>query len=618
MMDRLREGVNSIAIKIILGIIILSFIFAGVSSYLVGGGNNAAAKVGDTEISLGAFQQSYQNERNRMQAQAGDSFSALMGDPQYAESFRKSVLDQMINGALLENYADTLGLRISDEQVLQSIASMSQFQVDGKFNQDRYDATLRNAGYTADSFAESLRQDLLRQQLLAVIQDSEFTLPHEVSQVSQLATQTRDIQSIVLNVSDFAKKAELTDEELQEYYKQHPEQFTRPEQMKVAYIELSADQLKDSVEVTDEDAEQYYQDNIAKYSTKEQRELSHILVNDEKQAEEVLAKLKGGEDFASLVEEYSTDISSAKKGGDLGWIEKGIMDPEFEDAAFALKNKGDVTDVVKTDFGYHIIQLNDIKPAHAKPFSEVMASIKPELVDQKAVDEFYKLQSELETVAFESPDSLEDSAKAINQEIQRTDFISPETAPEVLKVAAVAQALQSQDVKDDGLNSEVLEVAPEHIIVVRVNDQRPETTLPFEEVKDKVTEQLSATKGEQEALALAAKIVDSLNKGDESVLADNDLSFSETQTINRSSELANQAFALPHPEEGKSSYGQSKDQSGNVVVIKLDKVTNTETPAIQQQMAAQLLRVNNQNDLDVLLQSLRESTSIDYYAVDAQ
>lgn len=206
MMDRLREGVNSIAIKIILGIIILSFIFAGVSSYLVGGGNNAAAKVGDTEISLGAFQQSYQNERNRMQAQAGDSFSALMGDPQYAESFRKSVLDQMINGALLENYADTLGLRISDEQVLQSIASMSQFQVDGKFNQDRYDATLRNAGYTADSFAESLRQDLLRQQLLAVIQDSEFTLPHEVSQVSQLATQTRDIQSIVLNVSDFAKK----------------------------------------------------------------------------------------------------------------------------------------------------------------------------------------------------------------------------------------------------------------------------------------------------------------------------------------------------------------------------------------------------------------------------
>ncbi|MGO2341836.1 peptidylprolyl isomerase [Vibrio litoralis] len=619
MMDRLREGVNGIAVKIILVLIILSFVFAGVGSYLVGGGSTTAAKVGNTTIDRGAFEQAYQNERNRMQSQMGEYFSTLMADQQYVATFRKSVLDRMINDVLLEQYAQSLGLRVSDDQVSQLILTMPQFQTNGQFDQDIYAATLRRAGFSADSFAEYLRKDLLKNQVISAVQNSEFTLDNEVEQQSQLLTQTRDIQTITLNVGEFANKAQVTDEELQSYYKTHSENFERPEQMKVAYVELSAEQLKKSIQVTDEDAQAYYQEHLDKYSTKEQRKVRHILIKDDQaKADEILAKLKAGEDFATVAQENSEDVGSAKQGGDLGWIEKGVMDPAFEDAAFALAAKGDISEVVKSDFGYHIIQLEDENAPEAKPYSEVVADIKAELLDEKAVDQFYKLQTELESVAFESPDSLDESAKVIGQKIQTTDFISQADAPEVLKVPAVAQALESADVKQEGMNSEVLEIAPEHVIVVRVNEVRDETLLPLEEVKDQVNAHLLATKGEQNALDLASKVVTSLQKGDDSVLADNQLSFADEQNVDRRSPLAQNVFALPHPEDGSATYGQTKDEQGNIVIVKLNKVTTGSDAQFEQQIGSQLLRMNNQQDLEVILNSLRQSTSVEYHGLEQQ
>ena len=619
MMDRLREGVNGIAVKIILVLIILSFVFAGVGSYLVGGGSTTVAKVGNTTIDRGAFEQAYQNERNRMQSQMGDYFSTLMSDQQYVQTFRKSVLDRMINDVLLEQYAQSLGLRVSDDQVSQLILTMPEFQTNGKFDQDIYAATLRRAGFSADSFAEYLRNDLVKNQVLSAIQNSEFTLNNEVEQQSQLLTQTRDIQTITLDVDEFANKAQVTDEELQSYYKTHSENFERPEQMKVAYVELSAEQLKKSIQVTDEDAQAYYQEHLDKYSTKEQRKVRHILIKDDQaKANEILAKLKAGEDFATVAKENSEDVGSAKQGGDLGWIEKGVMDPAFEDAAFALAAKGDISEVVKSDFGYHIIQLEDENEPDAKPYSEVATEIKSELIDEKAVDQFYKLQTELESVAFESPDSLDESAKVVGQKIQTTDFISQADAPEVLKVPAVAQALESADVKQEGMNSEVLEIAPEHVIVVRVNEVRDETLLPLEQVKDQVNAHLLATKGEQNALDLASKVVTSLQKGDDSVLADNQLSFSDEQYIDRRSPLAQDVFSLPHPEDGSATYGQTKDEQGNIVIVKLNKVTTGSDAQFEQQIGSQLLRMNNQQDIEVILNSLRQSTSVEYHDFEQQ
>ncbi|HCG5236873.1 TPA: peptidylprolyl isomerase [Vibrio parahaemolyticus] len=617
MMDRLREGVNSIAVKIILGLIILSFVFAGVGSYLVNGSNNSAAKVGNTEIPRGEFEMAYQNERNRMQAQLGDYFSQMLADPAYVESFRKSVLDRMINDVLLDQQAEALGLRISDAQVRSMILEMPQFQSNGQFDQEIYQASLRRAGFSPDSFAEYMRRELVREQLLTALQSSEFTLPGEVQSQGKLFTQTRDIRTVTIDLAEFAKKVELTDEEIQAYYKANPDNFTRPEQVKVSYVELSAEALKKQIQVTDEDVKKYYDEHLDKYSSEEQRRVAHILVegDDEAKAQAILDELNAGADFAAVAQEKSDDFGSAENGGDLGWIEHDVMDPAFEEAAFALKNPGDMSGLVKSDFGYHIIKLEELKDALAKPFDEVAAEIKQELVDQKAVDQFYELQNELERVAFEYPDSLDDASKAINQEVKTTDFISQVDAPEVLRNQAVMQALLSPEVKEDGLNSEAIEVAPEHIIVVRVEDSRDETVLPLAEVKDQVVAELSRVKGEQGALELGTKVVAALNEGNTAVLAENNLTFGEQETVDRRSPLATTVFAMAKPVDGKPVYGQSKDLEGNIVVIELDAVKAELDSSLEDQVAMQMQRASSQQDLSSVLAVLRANTDIEYFVV---
>ncbi|MDV6253021.1 peptidylprolyl isomerase [Vibrio sp. EA2] len=617
MMDRLREGVNSIAVKIILGLIILSFVFAGVGSYIVGGSNNAAAKVGNTEIPRGEFEMAYQNERNRMQAQLGDYFSQMLADPAYVESFRKSVLDRMINDVLLDQQAEALGLRISDEQVRSMILEMPQFQSNGQFDQEIYQASLRRAGFSPDTFAEYMRRELVREQLLNALQTSEFTLPGEVQVQGKLFTQTRDIRTITIDAEEFAKNVELTDEEIQEYYKANQDNFTRPEQAKVAYIELSAEALKNQVEVSDEEVQQYYDEHLAKYSSEEQRRVAHILVegDDEAKAQAILDELNSGADFATLAEEKSDDFGSAEIGGDLGWIERDVMDPAFEEAAFALEKAGDVSGLVKSDFGYHIIKLEELKDSVAKPFAEVATEIKQELVDQKAIDKFYELQNELERVAFEFPDSLIDASEAVDQEVKTTDFVSQEDAPEVLRNPAVMQAILSPEVKEDGLNSEAIEVAPEHIIVVRVEDSRPETVLPLDEVKEQVVSELSRVKGEQGALELGTKVVSALKEGKTDVLAENNLAFGEQETVDRRSPYADTVFAMAKPAEGKPVYAQSKDVEGNIVVIELDAVNAELDSTLEEQVATQMERSSSQQDLSSVLAVLRANADIEYFVV---
>ena len=617
-MDRLREGVNSIAVKIILGLIILSFVFAGVGSYIVGGTGNTAAKVGNVEIGRGEFEQAYQNERNRMQAQLGDYFSNLLADPSYVETFRKSVLDRMINDVLLEQHAESLGLRVSDSQVRTMILEMPQFQVDGKFDQEIYQASLRRAGFNPESFAEYLRRDLVRNQLLTAIQASDFSLPGEVETQSKLLTQTRDIKTVVLPLADFAKNAELSEEDINGYYKEHAERYTRPEQVKVAYIELSAQQLKETVNVSDEQAKQYYQEHLDKYSSQAQRRVSHILIegDDEAKAQDILDELNAGADFAKLAEEKSDDFGSASEGGSLGWIERDVMDPAFEEAAFALVNVGDVTGLVKSDFGYHIIKLDDVKQPVVQPYEEVAASIKSELRDQQAVDQFYELQTELEKVAFEYPDSLDDAAKAINAKIQTTDFISQVDAPELLNSPAIIQAILSPEVKEDGLNSEVIEVAPEHVIVVRVEDSRDETLLPLADVREDVVASLSKVKGEQTAIELADKLLTGLKVGDTSLLKEHDLAFGESESIDRSSPLAETVFSMPKPQADSVEYAQTKDLEGNIVIVELNNVSENLEPQFGEQIGRQLVQMNAQQDLSGLISILRKTIDIEYYVVN--
>ncbi len=305
-----------------------SFVFAGVGSYLAGGSQQAAAKIDDREISQREFEQSYQNERNRMQSQLGEYFTTLMGDPAYVQQFRRSVLDRMVNDVLIEQRAKELGLRISDEQIRNAIVSMPEFQRDGKFDNEVYNTLLRRSGFSPEMFAESMRTDMLRQQFLVALQGSDFALGNELAALTKLEKQQRVIRNLTLDVAEFQKIADVSADDIQAFYDQNPQMFTRPEQVKVAYIELSGEGLKTTLEVSEDDAKAYFAENQTKYGTAEKRQVSHILIQGDSsdakaKAEELLTQLNEGADFAKLASHLLMTPLAPKRGA--SWIGLSVV-----------------------------------------------------------------------------------------------------------------------------------------------------------------------------------------------------------------------------------------------------------------------------------------------------
>ncbi|OOE89700.1 peptidylprolyl isomerase [Salinivibrio sharmensis] len=626
MMERIREGTNSLAVKIILSLIIFSFAFAGVGSYLAGGSNPPAATVGDKEISRAELDRAYQNERARMQQQAGEQFNQLLGNPEYVKRFRQNILDRMINDLLLEQAASELGLRVSDAQVKAAIRAMPQFRQGGQFNNDRYQAALRQTGMSADEFANYMRTDLMRQQLVNGLQGSGFVLPSELENLYRLEAQSRQVRTITLPVDDFAEQVSLTDDELEAYYQANRDDYIQPRMVKVAYVELTGEGLASDIQISDQDIEAYYQENQSQYGSQERRKVSHILIEGtgeeaKAKAEQVLERLNQGEAFTALAKEVSDDTFSAEQGGSLDWIEPDVMDPAFEKAAYALSEKGDISGLVQSDFGYHIIRLDDIDLADVTPLAEVKDDIRTELQQARAADRFYAQSTTLAEVAFEEANGLGPAAAAINSDVQYTDYFALDAATGLMARPQIQQALDSYDVRENGLNSELIELSGEHAIVVRLDDVKPEKQLSFAEVKDQVRETLAAEKGQEQAKQTAGDLIAQLEQTGE--LAGSDYTFSAPITLNRVSQqqaVAELAFSLPQPESDAASYGVTQNREGDVVVVALDKVIEPEVPDIspQSQMAARVQRAMSNMSLSATLQALREEVDVTYAESDNQ
>ena len=625
MMERLRDGASSIWIKVILGLIILSFVFAGIGSYLAGGsGPKPAAKVGGEKISQQQFEQAYQNERNQMQSQLGEYFSTLMGNPEYVKQLRESVLNRMVNNVLIEQRAKKLGMHISNEQIRQAIFAIPAFQENGVFSNELYNNLLQRSGITPDQFAQSVGTDLLRQQYLSSIEGSDFTLKNQLDSLSQLEGQQRQIRTITLDLAKFKAEQTITDAQAKLYYDENPQQFTRPEQLKAAYVELTAKNIKDAIQVTPEQAQQYYKENESKFSTAEKIQVSHILIQgdtaaDKAKAEAVLAQLKAGANFAELAEKDSADKFSAKDGGKLDWFGRGVMDPAFDKAAFALNKVGELSGVVQTAFGFHIIKLDGIKPAVVKPFTDVEQSIIADLKEQKLSESFYNLQQDLAQQAFEHPDSLDAAAKSVNATIQTTGYFSTNTAPSVLNNPKVLKSLMSTDVHDDGLNSDVIDLGPEHVMVVRVESTRPQAVLPFKDVEANVKTLLATKLGEEAAEAESNKILVDLRAGKSEAVTKDGYAFSADRVISRSdknSTLAQVAFRMPQPVDGKSTFGVTGDATGNVIIVALDKVITPKTTAEADnaKFVEKVAQMNAQQDLMSTLSQLRDTGDVSYPA----
>ncbi len=620
MMERLRDGANSLVVKIILGLIILSFVFAGVGGYVTGGSVAPAAEVGEVEISQTQFEQAYQNERQQMLSQAGDFFTSLLSDPNYLAQFRQNVLDKMVNQALLDQHAKSLGLRVSEAQIIEEIRGIPAFSNNGIFNNEQYLATLRRAGLTPEQFAQYIRQDIERQYLVGALQDSEFVLKNELESLYKLEGQERVVRTLIVPVEDFAEKLEVTDAQKKAYYEQNPNQFMRPEQYKVSYIELSGNSIAEGTIISEDDAKAYYDANKANYGTAEKRAVSHIMLQLDSEdakinADNLLAKLRDGADFSTLAKANSEDTFSAEQGGKLDEFEKGVMDPAFENAAFSLAEVGDISEVIESEFGYHIIKLEDINKSDVKPFEEVKADIFVQLKQQKAAEQFYDLSTQMANKAFEVEDNLDEAAELVNAKVNTTDFVSLSALPGVLANQSVLQALQKSEVIDEGLNSEIVEIAPEHVVVLRIEESRPEIILPFEEVQPQITEQIKRIEGEKLAKALVDTLEADLKAGEQQSVTDSGYVFTPARSLKRDAserEVAQLAFTMPAVIE-KTVFASARALNGDYILVALDEVKEPQKEeALLKQMSERVQSTYANADVSSVINQLKENTDITY------
>ncbi len=614
MMDSLRTAANSLVLKIIFGIIIVSFILTGVSGYLIGGSANYAAKVNDQEISRGQFENAFAGERNRMQQQLGEQFSELAANEGYMKNLRQQTLNRLIDEALLDQYAREIGLSISDDQVKKAIFSTPAFQNDGKFDNTRYNAIVNQMGMTPDQYAQALRNQLTTQQLINAVVGTDFMLKGEADELATLVSQQRVVREATFDVNALAAKQQASDEEVKSYYEQNKNNFTAPEQFRVSYIKLDAAAMQENA--SDAEIQTYYDQHQDQFTQPQRNRFSVIQTKTEADAKAALDELNKGTDFATVAKAKSTDIISAKNGGDMGWLEEGTTPDELKNAG--LKEKGQLSGVIKSSVGFLVVRLDDITPATTKPLADVRDDIAAKVKQEKALDGFYALQQKVSDAASNDNESLAGAEQAAGAKAVTTGWFGRDNLPEELNFKPVADAIFNGGLVGEngtpGSNSDIITVDGDRAFVLRVAEHKPESIKPLDEVKDQIAALVKHNKAVQQAKLDAEKLLAELKagKGDEALKAAG-LSFGEARTLSRTGQdpISQAAFGLSLPAKDKPSFGIANDMQGNVVVMALDEVKAGTMPEAQKQAMVQGITQNNaQIAFEALMSNLRKEAKI--------
>ena len=620
MLEKIREGSQGPVAKTVLGVVILSFALAGIGSYIGRSTETPAAVVNDQEISRTALDRAFQQERSRMESQFGEMFKTLSNDASYMARVRQNVLDRLVADALIDQLAADMEIRVGDDEIKSAIRQMPEFQQDGVFNNDRYLSLVRRSGYRVDQFREQLRQDMTRRQLLGSVISSDFILESEVKQVQQLQQQLRDIRYIQVNNGDFAAGVEVSDQEVEDYYAANQPQFETQEQLSLQYIELKADQLTGDLDVADDEIATSYEENKQQYVNDERRKVSHILfaLNDDEaaakaKAEAAKARLDAGEDFAEVAKELSEDTFSGENGGDLDYIEKGVMDPAFDEVAFQLA-AGDVSAPVKSAFGYHLIKVTEVEARQVKTLDEVKEQIRQRLLKEKAQEKFYEVQQQLAELSFEVPENLDEAAEAINAKVEETALFGRHNAPAPFNDPALLNAAFSDQVLVDGLNSEMIEMSPEHVVVLRLKEHKPVEIRQLSEVRDQIVASLQQQKAGELAKAKAdefrqlwidGQVVDGVEVKEAKGLTRNNRDVD--------SALVRSTFSMAKPIDGKLS-SDVVAIGGGYAVVELTAVADSQASddALVASLKERLNRTNVDATYRALIESLKKSGGVYY------
>jgi peptidyl-prolyl cis-trans isomerase D len=627
MLQQIRDRISGWFAAVFLGAIAVVFIFWGIQ--FESSVTSAAAKVNGEKISQQMVLQAWQDRQSELQQRVRDELPSEL-----VKAEQQKLLDEFIDRELLVQRAHESGYRVSDRELAETLRQIPALQVDGQFSRDRYAALLRQQGRNEAQFEREFRRDLETGQLRNAIAVSSFVTPTELQRRVQLEGETRDLAYAVVPAANYAAQVTVTPQDVAAYYEKNKSQYMTPETVSLQYLQLNLADIAANVQVTEEALHKYYEENAARNETPERRKASHILVESgsddaaaKKKAEDLVARARAGEDFARLARENSDDPGSRAAGGDLGWATREAYVKEFSDALFAMKDKGEIVGPVRTQFGYHVIRLDDVDTPHVRSFEEMRGELEPEYRREQAQNLFYEKSQQLADESFAALSELDSVARKLGLPLQTVEGYTRQGGGALGNDRKVIDAAFSDEVLQERQNSQPIQLGDESVVVLRVTDHKPPQQRSLDEVRDEITARLREDGARKAAADAAAALAKRVEAGEPfaTVAAGAGLKPAAPQPVTRrgavsegaapvAPELIKAAFQATRPGAGKVTASTATLASGDQAVFAvsdvrpgtLDAAGQAELP-MRVQQAAQLRAAI---EFDAYLEELRRTAKI--------
>lgn len=584
MLQQFREKIKGWIAGVIIGLLVVPFALWGVNSYFDYSEGEWVAMVDGEAVTVGEFRAEYQQQLARFQQMFGEQYRPEMFDNQRT---RDQVVDQMVRRALIEIRTRNGGYRVSDAQLADEIQRLEFFQADGKFSREVMAQRLAAINLSPAAFDARLRRDMLLAQLPDAISNSEFVTADEFTRLVALRDEQRAATWLMVPSVMFLREIKLGDAELEVWYGANQARYMTEESVALEYLELTPEVLGPAVVPTDEQLQELYAAEQDRFVKPEQRAARHILLDAtdlakaEVQATELVKRIQAGEDFAKLAQQFSQDPGSASQGGSLGLVERGIMVGAFEDELFAMK-AGEVRGPVKTEFGVHVIKLDEVVASQGRGFEDVRAELTERWTTDQAAERFAKASEQLADLTYANPDNLEAAAAALGLTVMKVAGVSRAGGGGIAVEQRVRDAAFSVDVLGERRNSSPIEVAAQQVVVLRVAEHRAAAQRSFAEVRELVLDAAREQRAGELAQALADRLAERLQAGaiPEVLARAERLPPPATRTLKRSAqdapaEVTRALFSAGSPIAGpnaKPVTGVARLPNGDRVVFRLEAV----------------------------------------------
>lgn len=622
MFDAVRN--NRKIVQVFLALICLPFALWGVDSYMHGGGAGAdPASVGGTKITAQQFQQAWRQQQDRLRQAMGANYKSEEANTPEA---RLAVLNSLIDQRLLALEANQARLGVSDEALRDFIARIPALQENGKFSMARYEAALSAQGMSQPQFEAQLRQDLTLQQLVGAVGESSLVAKSSTDAIMRIEAEERQASEFRFPAAQYAAQANVDADAVKKFYDENARLFQTPERARAEYVVLSQDALLAQVKVADEEVKAWYDSHKDRYQSAEERRASHILLLDKDKdpaktkaaAEAILKEVQAQPArFADIARSRSQDPGSAAKGGDLGFFARGMMVKAFDDAVFKLK-EGEISGVVQSEFGYHIIKLTGIHAGKQRSLDEVRPEILAELKRQAAAKRFAEAAEAFSNMVYEQSDSLKPAAERFGLKIETSGWLAKAPKPQdlpaygVLGEPKLLKALFADDAVKNKRNTDAVEIAPNTLVAARVVEYQPAAARPLAEVSAQIEAGLKLREAAAQAKKAGEAKLAELQKGGE-----DKLSWSATKTFSRLQPLpapAAAARAVFQAPVGKlpAFVGVTLD-NGDYALYRVSKVSQPESvdQARRQAVEREYASLLAQEDFAAYLAALRARTKIE-------